>query len=281
MFTESENSAGQIGASRRGRRRRMLAIQTSADHQTPGIDFKDVAPHSEAVNGPVNESTAPANSQAVAAAPTFSANDNERIQELLEDVQPRTWVFTGDNLGFKVEQARRGWIEHFSDFVREKVERKQDIILNSSFADSSIEHILNDVEWRILRFQPDVVLVMPSADECARHGEDDRFRDMLQQLVERLHDEGCTVVLNTPPCPADANHSTTKSMKTAASRTRSVATKTGAVLADHFSHWQATIQHDGSNANLHAESGKQPSARGHRELARRLLKSLNIQTRNS
>ena len=281
MFTESEISAGQIGASRRGRRRRMLVIQTSADHQIPGIDFKDVAPHSETVNGPVNDSTAPANSQAVAAAPTLSANDNERIQELLEDVQPRTWVFTGDNLGFQVEQARRGWIEHFSDFIHEKVERKQDIILNSSFADSTIEHILNDVEWRALRFQPDVVLVMPSATECARHGEDDEFRDRLQQLVERLHDEGCTVVLNTPPCPADANHSTTKSMKTAASRIRSVATRTGAVLADHFSHWQATIQHDGSNANLHAESGNQPSARGHRELARRLLKSLNIQTRNS
>lgn len=259
----------------------MLAIQASADHQTPDIDSKDVAPHSEAVNGPVNESTAPANSRAVAAAPTLSANDNERIQELLEDVQPRTWVFTGDNLGFQVEQARRGWIEHFSDFIHEKVERKQDIILNSSFADSTIEHILNDVEWRALRFQPDVVLVMPSANECACHGEDQEFRDTLQQLVERLHDEGCTVVLNTPPCPGDANHSTTNSMKTAASRIRSVATKTGAVLADHFSHWQATIQHDGSNANLHAESGKQPSARGHRELARRLLKSLNIRTRTS
>lgn len=281
MFTESENSAGQIGASRRGRRRRMLAIQAAADHQTLDVDFKAVAPLPESVTGPVNKSTAPANSPVVAISPTLSANDNERIQELLEDVQPRTWVFTGDNLGFQVEQARRGWIEHFSDFIHEKVERKQDIILNSSFAESTIEHILNDVEWRILRFQPDVVLVMPSTNECASHSEDQEFRDTLQQLVERLHDEGCTVVLNTPPCPADANHSTTKSMKTATSRIRSVATKTGAVLADHFSHWQATIQHDGSNANLHAEFRNQPSARGHRELARRLLKSLNIWTRNS
>lgn len=278
MFTESEISAGQIGASRRGRRRRMLVIQAAADPQTSGIDFKDVAPLSESVTRPATESTAPANRQTVTASPALSANDNERIQELLEDVQPRTWVFTGDNLAFQVEQARRGWIEHFSDFIHEKVERKQDIILNSSFAESTIEHILDDVEWRVLRFQPDVVLVMPSANECASHGEEQEFRDRLRQLVERLHDEGCTVVLNTPPCPADADHSTAKSMKTAASRIRSVATSTGAVLADHFSHWQATIQHDGSNANLHAESGNQPSARGHRELARRLLKSLNIRT---
>ena len=257
----------------------MLVIQAAAGRGTPETDSVEVIHTPESVVAPINGASSPASDST--AASTSSANDGERIKELLEDVQPRTWVFTGDNLGFQVEQARRGWIEHFSDFVREKVERKQDIILNSSFADSSIEHILNDVEWRILRFQPDVVLVMPSADECARHGEADEFRDRVQQLVERLHDEGCTVVLNTPPCPADANHSTTKSMKTAASRIQSVATGTGAVLADHFSHWQATIQHDGSNANLHAESRKQPSARGHRELARRLLKSLNIQTRDS
>jgi hypothetical protein len=37
-----------------------------------------------------------------------SANDAQRVQELLEDIQPRTWVFTGDNLGFEVQQARRG-----------------------------------------------------------------------------------------------------------------------------------------------------------------------------
>lgn len=281
MFTETANSASQIGASRRERRRRMLAIKAVADHQAPDIDSTEIVPAAEPVNRPINESPSSADEPAAVASPTLSANDNERIQELLEDVQPRTWVFTGDNLGFQVEQARRGWIEHFSDFIREEAKRKQDIILNSSFAGSTIPHILNDVEWRILRFQPDVVLVMPAADECAQHGEADEFHDRLQQLVELLHDEGCTVVLNTPPCPAGANHSTTKSMKTAASRIRSVAIRTGAVLADHFSHWQAAIQYNGSNANLHAEPEKQPSARGHRELARRLLKSLNIRTRNS
>lgn len=259
----------------------MLVIQTAAVHRTPDTDSAEIIHPPESVNTPVNESAAPASAPTVGGSPTLSANDGERITELLEDVQPHTWVFTGDNLGFQAEQARRGWIEHFSDFVHEKIERKQDIILNSTIADSSIEHILNEVEWRILRFQPDVVLLMPSADECARHGENVGFRDNLQQLTERLHDEGCTVVLNTPPCPSIANPSQTTSMKTAVSRIRSVASRTGAVLADHFSHWQASIQHNGSNANLHAESGKQPSARGHRELARRLLKSLNIRTRHS
>ena len=278
MFSETETSAGNIGASRRGRRRRMLAIR-SASEMASAIDSNvDHAGQSESdeVRPATTESSAP--DEATTAAPTSFSSDRDRIQELLDGVDPRTWVFTGDNLGFEVQQARRGWIEHFSDFIHEKLQRKHDIILNSSVAGSTIEHLLKDVEWRILRFQPDVVLLMPSAAECMQRGEDDGFRDVLQKLTDRLHEEGCTVVLNTPPCPANASPSATRLMKTAASRIRAVASDSGAVLADHFSHWQATAQKDGANANLHEESGQQPSARGHRELARRLLKSLNIRS---
>lgn len=282
MFTESETSAGQVGASRRGRRRRMLAIRSAVEPLSACEDSEidtladselQSEPHNKHRNAQVRQSNA-----ATTTSPPAFANDAERILDLLEDVQPRTWVFAGDNLGFQVEQARRGWIEHFSDFVRERIQRSQDIILNSSFADATVEHLLKDVDWRILRFHPDVVLVMPSADECSQFGATDEFRDTLSQLTDRLHEEGCTVVLNTPPCPANASFSDTKAMKTAASRVRGVASQTGAVIADHFSHWQATLEHDGNNANLHTESGEQPSARGHRELARRLLKSLNIRT---
>ena len=256
----------------------MLAIRSASEVPSAidsNVDLTSPSDPDEA-SAASAESTTPR--EAATAAPTSFASDRDRIQELLDGVDPRTWVFTGDNLGFEVQQARRGWIEHFSDFVHEKLQRKHDIILNSSLANSTIDHLLKDVEWRILRFQPDVVLVMPSAAECAERGADDEFRATLQQLTDRLHEEGCSVVLNTPPCPANASQSVTRTMKTAASRIRAVATQTGAVLADHFSNWQATTQRDGTNANLHEESGQQPSARGHRELARRLLKSLNIRS---
>ncbi len=278
MFSETETSAGNIGASRRGRRRRMLAIRSASEVASAMDSIADLTSQSDPdeARPATVESTTPR--EAITAAPTSFASDRDRIQELLDDVHPRTWVFTGDNLGFEVQQARRGWIEHFSDFVHEKLQRKHDIILNSSLADSTIDHLLNDIEWRILRFQPDVVLLMPSADECAERGADDEFRETLQQLTDRLHEEGCLVVLNAPPCPANTSQPATRTMKTAASRIRAVATQTGAVLADHFSYWQATIQRDGTNVNLHEESGRQPSARGHRELARRLLKSLNVRS---
>lgn len=204
-----------------------------------------------------------------------TVTDAQRIQELLDDVQPRTWVFTGDNLDFEVQQARRGWIEHFSDFMHERLGRTHDIILNSSTAESTIARLLQDVDWKILRFQPDVVLIMPSIRECADHGDRDEFRDTLLQLVERLHGEGCTVVLSTPPGPARCDDPVAKTLRTAMSRIRAVATRSGAVFADNFSHWQAVMARDGPAAGLHGEQGH-ASPRGHRELARRLLKALNV-----
>jgi lysophospholipase L1-like esterase len=278
MFTETGSSAGSIGASRGARRRRLLAIRSAYAADSTRDETAEVPGDIESGDALASEPEAPTMSGSVDTAPTSPVNDRDRIQDLLDDVQPRTWVFTGDNLGFEVQQARRGWVEHFSDFIHERLERKQDIILNSSFADSTVEHLLKDIDGRILRFQPDGVLIMPSAAECAQRGADDDFRETLQQLTDRLHEEGCTVVLNSPPCPANASHAVTKTMQTAASRIRVVATQTGAVLADHFSHWQATVQHDGVNANLYDDSGQQPSARGHRELARRLLKSLNVRS---
>ena len=255
-----------------------MTIQAVSDFQPPPAESSSDRPSTtiasaEELSHPALDTTDNDVSES-----TPAANDSQRIQELLEDVQPRTWVFAGDDLGFEVQQARRGWIEHFSDYIHERLGRQQDIILNSSFSDATIDHLLKDVDWRILRFQPDVVVIMPSVNECSIIGTRDEFRETLRQLIQCLHDEGCTVVLSTPPGPADCSMTVNEALKTAASRIRSVANQSGAVLADNFSHWQATIQRDGDNAGLHDDQGQQPSARGHRELARRLLKSLNVRS---
>lgn len=281
VFTEADNVSHPVGPSRSGRRRRMLTMLVTSNFDGPIADdpvFSD-QPQSEAQPDYAgDESGEASDSHEQTEVAARSADDAERIHELLDDIQPRTWVFTGDNLGFEIQQARRGWVEHFSDFVHERLGRKHDIILNSSLADSTIIRLFEDLEWRILRFQPDVVLIMPGAEECAANGDPDAFQETLQLIVECLHDEGCTVVLCTPPCPAAVNQNVKATLKAATLRIRLVATQTGAVLADHFSHWQAMFNRDSTNANLHHESGRQPSAKGHRELARRLLKSLNIRS---
>ncbi|MDA1166546.1 MAG: hypothetical protein O3B13_25910, partial [Planctomycetota bacterium] len=130
MTSEHVTSAYPIAASRSGRRRRMLAMQVSADFDVASTGVAvinsrvPVDPASESLPGqtPVSK---PINTPA----PPL-VGDAARIQELLDNVQPRTWVFTGDNLGFDVRQARRGWVEHFSDFIRERLNRTQDIVLN-------------------------------------------------------------------------------------------------------------------------------------------------------
>lgn len=281
MLTEADNAAHPVGPSRSGRRRRMLTMLVASNFDGPIADktvSSDQAPAETQSDYSEDASDQKPHSHQQTTVATRTADDAARIHELLDDIQPRTWVFTGDNLGFEIQQARRGWIEHFSDFVHERLGRRHDIILNSSLANSTISRLFEDLEWRILRFQPDVVLIIPGADECAATGDQEAFQETLRLIVECLHDEGCTVVLCTPPCPAVANHNLKATLKAATLRIRLVATQTGAVLADNFSHWQAMLNRDGANAKLHDDSGRQPSAKGHRELARRLLKSLNVRS---
>lgn len=277
VFAEPDFSSLPIGASRRGRRRRMHTIIAASDVSTPSGQASDET-HAVSAPSSVEAGDRPSGQTGHSGmAADARVTDTERIQELLDDVQPRIWVFTGDNLGFEVQQARRGWIEHFSDFIHERIGRHHDIILNSSAAESTIARLLQDIDWKILRFQPDVVLIMPSIRECGENGDRDEFCDTLLQVVERLHGEGCTVVLSTPPGPPGCDETLAKAFRTAVSRIRAVATRSGAVFSDNFSHWQAVMERDGPAARLHDGQGN-PSPRGHRELTRRLLKALNVRT---
>ena len=168
----------------------MLAIQSATGVESPVDDTAEYRGVPEEIVSSEVATESQVKRDAGSSVPPSSANDRDRILDLLNDVQPRTWVFTGDNLGFEVQQARRGWVEHFSDYIHERLKRKQDMILNSSFADSTINHLLKDVDGRILRFQPDVVLIMPSAAECAqRHHHPTHWR-RLDRIPSGCHRGG-------------------------------------------------------------------------------------------
>lgn len=280
MLEESVNSVYPVASKRGHRRRRILAMLASAEFEAQMVDetANELIETDNASTSP--SETATPDTPSPASDPELStADDTTRIQELLEDVQPRTWVFTGDCLGFDVQHARRDWTEHFSDYIREQLRRTHDIILNSTVTNSTIDRLRRDIEWRVLRFQPDVVIITPGLEDCIAHGTEKDFKTSLLDLVEFLHNEGCMVVLSTPPCPVLSDSSRQGDgntiRKTAVSHIRDVATECGTVLSDHYSHWQVALEEHGSTDPLHDEAGQHPSEHGHRELAQRLLKSLD------
>lgn len=281
------------------RRRRMLILRVGRTQ--PGAQLEQATP--DELTEPVNEEdggdpavesfslesvmTTPATTESgdVIFAPARSARplarSAERIRDLLDDPVPRTWLFTGDSLGFDVRQAGRSWAEHFGDVIRTRLNRKLDVVLDSTMSDGLLTGLRQDAEWRVLRFQPDVVVITPGlADVSLGPGHREDFRNTLEELVLFLQDEGCMVILSTPPSvslPAGATIQDVYDLPAYAGLIRDVARKCDIVLADHFARWQVTLRQNGTLGDLLDSSGLKPSRTGHRKLAGHLLRTLGVQ----
>jgi lysophospholipase L1-like esterase len=207
-----------------------------------------------------------------------SASTGERphgvllVRDMLEDAAPRTWLFTGDTLGFDARKSKRGWVEFFSDKIKVELQRRLDVVLDTAVRDSLVSTLRRNADWRILRFQPDVVFLMLSPREAAAgDAGHKRFHVDLTKLVERLEEEGTVVALCTPPCVSgpDDHH---RNLSRYAEIICEVAAGTDAILIDHCQHWGRMDSHVG----LLDPNGIRPTFAGHQALAGHLFETLGI-----
>lgn len=191
---------------------------------------------------------------------------------MLEDAAPRTWLFTGDTLGFDARKSKRGWVEFFSDKIKVELQRRLDVVLDTAVRDSLVSTLRRNADWRILRFQPDVVFLMLSPREAAA-GESGRkrFQVDLAKLVERLEEEGTVVALCTPPAMSGIDNLQTD-LAAYVEIIRQVAAGTEAILIDHWQRWSQERSH----VSLLDENQTRPSFAGHQILASHLLETLGI-----
>lgn len=204
----------------------------------------------------------------------------DRIRRLVDDPAPRTWLFAGDSLGFGSKHAKRGWIEHFSDVIRSHLARSLDIVLDTTTDEARCDRLLRNVDWRILRFQPDVVFLMPGSGEVSQLSFDaDKLHATLGSLVERLREEGCEVVLCTLPPLRSTSDELAGRLATLAEQVCSVATESGVLLVNHADRWITTGETDVNSPRLLDKTGTRPTQHGHQKLARNLIRALELPLR--
>ncbi len=194
------------------------------------------------------------------------------VRDMLEDAAPRTWLFTGDTLGFDARKSKRGWVEFFSDKIKVDLQRRLDVVLDTAVRDSLVSTLRRNVDWRILRFQPDVVFLMPGPRESiAGEAGMKRFEVDLRKLVERLEEEGTVVGLCTPPSIPGPDDQF-RDLGSYVRLITQVASETDAILIDHWQHWSQLE----SPASLLDHTQQRPNFTGHQKLARHLLRTLGI-----
>jgi hypothetical protein len=111
------------------------------------------------------------------------------IRQLVDGPRPATWVFCGDG------PPETAFPDQFAAELRTTHRRPLDVVINTLVPGSPIETVLENLEWQLARFHPDVVnlVIGPSALSA-----ESDFAETLTTLVDQLQDLEAAVLIHTP-----------------------------------------------------------------------------------
>lgn len=206
------------------------------------------------------------------------------IKQQLAAKDPITWVLTGDSIthGALHTLGWRSYPEHFAERVRWEMRRMRDIVINTGISGDVTGRLLGDLDWRVLRFQPDVVSIMLGMNDCSR-GMNGRemYRKNLSALVEKVMAAGAIPVLNTPNTIYVKKAGSRADLPAYADIVRDTAKQSKLVLVDHYAHWEKTKPNQEDLLAWLEDQSIHPNVYGHREFAKLIFKTLEIYDANS
>ena len=133
--------------------------------------------------------------------PAWYVPNFKTVKRLLDGDKPVTWMFAGESAASAADQAqgRRNFTDHFSDRIRTELGRMLDVVINTGDANETCASLLKNLEWRVLRFHPEVVCLLLGRND-ARQGPAGReaFQKSLEQIVQTIREAGSILVLAHP-----------------------------------------------------------------------------------
>lgn len=206
------------------------------------------------------------------------------IKKLLAGKRALTWVFTGDSITHGAQHTRgwRSYPELFGERVRWELRRMRDVVINTGISGDRTGGLLGDLDWRVLRFQPDVVSIMLGTNDCTAGAKGrDTFRDNLKKIVEKVRQAGAIPLLNAPNTIVVKNSPGRADLPAYAAIVRELASSDKIALVDHWEHWSKAKPKPEALVVWLADKSIHPGAFGHRELANLIFRELGIFDPNS
>ena len=153
----------------------------------------------------------------------------------------------------------------------------RDIVINTGISGDRTGGLLADLDWRALRFQPDVVSVMLGMNDCSA-GEAGRetFRTNFKTIVEKIQAAGAIPLLNTPNTVYVKNAGGRADLPAYADIVRQLAADQKLALVDHWTHWQQTKPDQETLLPWLEDQSIHPGVYGHREFAKLIFRELNL-----
>lgn len=230
---------------------------------------------------PLPGNTMPALKKPVHIAKDNSVPDLERIKELLRQNTPLKWLFTGDSItaGVKHTHGYRSYPEIFSERIRWEMNRPGDIVVNTAISGNITQDILDDFNWRVEQFKPDIVSLMIGTNDCARKEMTLKiFENNLNILLDSIRSTDAIPVLHTPNAIIKEYAPERAGLFKYVKVIQKTAEKKSMILVDNYAYWEEVMKNH-SGINVFKEwlnDPLHPNGTGHQEIARLLFKKLSI-----
>lgn len=240
------------------------------------------------LQGMVSAETQPAELPPRVYEPRFLASDESEgkltVRHMLKGTHPLTWVFTGDGCtqGARHTAGCRNFSEHFSERIRWELRRFHDVVINTGVSGDRAASLVKTLEWRALRFKPDIVLLLMGLnDSAAGIDEIPAFQRGLRGIIGRIQESGAIPVLQTPNLVSAQILNQRPDLPAYVDAIREISSCDDVTLIDHWRHWEFVNSEAQYLSEWLDPAGAHPGAYGHREMLRLLCHEFGIYDQRS
>ena len=202
----------------------------------------------------------------------------QKLVDRIQQNEKLIWVFCGDSIthGAAHTDGRRDYVELVEEWVRYELGKVQQLFVNSGISGDVTTGVLEGLEHRVLRFQPNVFSLMIGMNDAARLPLEE-YEKNLREIVSRVRGETPAEVLlqtccaiNSEECPQRLRYPEYMDA------CRRVAADMETALIDHHAEWEVVRTSDPATFKAWMANEFHPNALGHWVFAERILRDLDL-----
>ena len=202
----------------------------------------------------------------------------QKFVDRIQQNEKLIWVFCGDSIthGASHTTGRRDYVELVEERVRYELGKTQHLFVNSGISGDTTAGILGTLDHRIMRFQPDLFLLMIGMNDPAVLPLEE-YEKNLREIVSRVRAETPAEVLlqtccaiNPEECPERLRYPEYMDA------CRRVAADLETALIDHHVEWEAVRTSDLATFKSWMANEFHPNALGHWAFAEKILRDLDL-----
>jgi len=201
-----------------------------------------------------------------------------RLIRCIREKDRAVWVFCGDSIthGARHTCGRRGYVELVEERVRYEMQKFLHLFVNSGISRDTTAGILETIDHRVLRFQPDIFSLMIGMNDAARVPFEEYCRN-LRRIVEEVRARTPAQVLLQTCCAIHPEQCPDrKRYPEYMEAMRQAAADLDAALIDHHSSWEKVRRDNPARFESWMANPIHPNALGHWVFADRILRDLEL-----